>query len=234
MQGPTDEASIPTEHVINRLLLGVTVPRKAAKKRMLPQPAAAENPAFPPPPPEDEDLPAEKRARLQGPTTALADEVEDAHTAERVTTASPDDTPTDSVTPAASFTSATVSRPYYRFWKVEEDAKLTEAVQKLGKHSWGAVAAMVPSRTNVQCRERWKISLVPTNGSKKRAPYRRWKAEEDAKLIEAVKKRGQCFWKVLQWFPIERVSSVVSVGSPVWILPIGRTRLNGRQKKMQS
>jgi hypothetical protein len=40
-----------------------------------------------------------------------------------------------------------------RSWKPEEDAKLTEAVHKLGK-DWVAVAAMVPGRTNEQSRLR--------------------------------------------------------------------------------
>jgi myb proto-oncogene protein len=49
-------------------------------------------------------------------------------------------------------------------WTVEEDAKLTEAVEELGTN-WARVAAMVPSRTNTQCRYRWVESLDPKHYS---------------------------------------------------------------------
>jgi hypothetical protein len=100
MQGPTDEASVPTTYVIDSRILGVTVP------------------ALPPPP-----LPA----------------------------------------PAAPLASAAASRAPRR-WKVEEDAKLIEAVKKHG-NDWFAVAAMVPGRTNVQCRYRWVNYLAPDHAS---------------------------------------------------------------------
>jgi myb proto-oncogene protein len=45
-------------------------------------------------------------------------------------------------------------------WTAEEDAKLTEAVTQLG-NDWVRVAAMVPRRTNIQCRRRWVKSLDP-------------------------------------------------------------------------
>jgi hypothetical protein len=37
-------------------------------------------------------------------------------------------------------------------WTPEEDAKLTEVVEKDGTQHWIAVAAMVPGRKNIQCR----------------------------------------------------------------------------------
>jgi hypothetical protein len=144
MQGPTDEASIPTVYVINRQLLGVTVRRKKRPRTLRPWPAAAGNPALPQLQ-DDEDLPAATRPRLQAPPEVDGDV--NAHTTEGVTTDSPNDTSTDPVTPVASVPSATASRAPRRYWKAEEDAKLTEAVQKLGR-KWVAVAAMVPGRTN--------------------------------------------------------------------------------------
>jgi hypothetical protein len=69
-------------------------------------------------------------------------------------------------------------------WSTEDDAKLTEAVQKHGK-KWVAVAVMVPDRTDVQCRNRW-ITVNRANGKKGQ-----WSPEEDATLTEAVKKHGQ-------------------------------------------
>jgi hypothetical protein len=74
-------------------------------------------------------------------------------------------------------------------WSVEEDAYLTEAVKKHGNH-WIKVAAMVPSRTNNQCSERWISVLNPAVGKK----LGKWLTEEDAKLTEAVKKHGKHCW----------------------------------------
>jgi hypothetical protein len=49
-------------------------------------------------------------------------------------------------------------------WSPEEDVKLIEAVQKLDKY-WVTVAAMVPGRTNNQCREHWVHTLDPDHDS---------------------------------------------------------------------
>jgi myb proto-oncogene protein len=70
-------------------------------------------------------------------------------------------------------------------WTPEEDAKLTKGVKKHG-NEWAAVAAMVPGRTNLQCRERWVNTVDPTNVKS----AARWTPEEDAKLTGAVKKHG--------------------------------------------
>jgi hypothetical protein len=48
-------------------------------------------------------------------------------------------------------------------WTPEEDEKLTEAVEK-HSNDWVAVAAMVPGRTDQQCRDRWTHNLDPNNG----------------------------------------------------------------------
>jgi myb proto-oncogene protein len=56
-----------------------------------------------------------------------------------------------------------------RSWKPKEDAKLTEAVKKHGKH-WATVAAMVPGRTNLQCRLRWVRNLDPDRASTTPSP----------------------------------------------------------------
>jgi hypothetical protein len=45
-------------------------------------------------------------------------------------------------------------------WTVEEDASLTRAVKGLGSN-WAAVSALVPSRTNNQCRNRWVLYVDP-------------------------------------------------------------------------
>jgi hypothetical protein len=109
-----------------------------------------------PPTPEDEGLRVAKKPRLQARISIST-------AADGVTTNSPDDTPTYSVTPAASLPSAAASRPPRRAWEPEEDAKLKEAVQKHGKN-WVAVAARVSGRTNISCRARWTQTLDSANG----------------------------------------------------------------------
>jgi hypothetical protein len=56
-------------------------------------------------------------------------------------------------------------------WTPEEDELLNEAVQHHGK-KWIPVAALVPGRTNMQCRSRWMRPTDPRNGNKER-----WKQE---------------------------------------------------------
>jgi hypothetical protein len=198
MQGRTDKVFIPTKYVIiNGRVVGATMRRKAAKRSepwyLAPPPQTI---AATLPPPQDEDLPPAKRARLQARTSLLStatDGVVHAHTAERVTTDPPEDPPTDPVTPAASLPSAAASRAPSRSWKPEEDAKLTEAVQKFGKDCWVTVAAIIPNRTNLQCRQRWVNTVDPANGNNGKL-RRSWKPEEDTKLIEAVKIHGEGCW----------------------------------------
>jgi myb proto-oncogene protein len=72
-------------------------------------------------------------------------------------------------------------------WTVEEDAKLTEAVEELGK-DWVRVAAMVLVRTNQQRRYRWVMNLDPN------VTLGKWTVEEDAKLTDAVKEHGVNNW----------------------------------------
>jgi hypothetical protein len=95
-------------------------------------------------------------------------------------------------------------------WQPEEDAKLTEAVKKHGDN-WNAVAALVPRRTNVQCRYRWVESLDPDITLGRRTvegldptigkTTGRWTVEEDAKLTEAVKKLGTNWIQVAAMVP---------------------------------
>jgi myb proto-oncogene protein len=76
----------------------------------------------------------------------------------------------------------------WKVWTAEEDAKLTEAVAEFG-NDWVRVAALVPGRTNIQCRWRWVDSLDPIISTGK------WAAdEEDAKLTDAVTINGVENW----------------------------------------
>jgi hypothetical protein len=136
--------------------------------------------------PEDEGIPAAKRPRLQAPTNFTT-------AADGATTDPPDDTTTVPVTLAAPSPSTAASHAPRRPWKLEEDAKLIEAVKKHGK-DWVAVATQVPDRTNIQCHHRWNESLDPSNNGKEG----KWTVEEDANLIanlnKAMKKDGKKDW----------------------------------------
>jgi S-ribosylhomocysteine lyase LuxS involved in autoinducer biosynthesis len=186
-----------TKYVINGRVMGGTMRSKVAKRTkpsLLPVEAAAAaagNPTLPPPEDKEEDVPVAKKPRLQAPSSVCTtvDGVTTEHTAEtRVTTddTPTDDIPTDPVTPADSSASAAASPVPRRHWNTEEDTKLTEAVKKHGK-KWVAIATMVPGRTSEQCRSRWAHTLDPVAAGKTAG---RWKPEEDAQLIDAVKKHG--------------------------------------------
>jgi hypothetical protein len=158
-----------------------------------------------PPPPQDDALPAAKRPRLEASTSvSTAEDAADAdiffdadtYVYAEALTASPDDTlavaPIDAATMAASLPNARASRVRAppRKWTPEEDAKLTDAVNKHGDNNWVAVAARVPGRTNAQCRHRWAKCLDPTNEH----TVGKWTEEEDAKLTDAVTELGEKSW----------------------------------------
>jgi hypothetical protein len=153
-----------------------------------------------PPPQDDEDIPARKKPRLEEPLPTTTDEV-------ARKTASPDvsagllppaadnddedEANADPVTDTQPNAGATpVTR---RRWTVKEDAKLTSAAtntskKKWGKEyriDWGAITALVPGRTIIQCSSRWHDALNP---SIDRANDRtgKWSEDEDIKLKDAV------------------------------------------------
>jgi hypothetical protein len=86
-------------------------------------------------------------------------------------------------------------------WTPEEDAELTSAVAKtkkkwrgkVYKNDWVAAAALVPGRTNDQCRNRWRNALDPSidwvNGR-----TGTWTEDEDLKLINSVQMHGGENW----------------------------------------
>jgi hypothetical protein len=51
-----------------------------------------------------------------------------------------------------------------RKWTPEEDVKLIQAVEKLGKNWVAVVTALHPGRNNLQCRTRWLNRLELTLG----------------------------------------------------------------------
>jgi hypothetical protein len=81
-------------------------------------------------------------------------------------------------------------------WTPDEDIQLKYAVQQIhdGKN-WDAIAALVPGRTNSQCRRRWHCALdhrhvVRTAGGR----TGKWTTDEDTRLKDAVHIHGGKDW----------------------------------------
>jgi hypothetical protein len=77
-------------------------------------------------------------------------------------------------------------------WEKEEDIKLKAAVQTHGGKNWVAIAALVPDRTRLQCKNRWR-ALKPSI-DRVTGPKGKWKEDEDIKLKNAVKQLGSNNW----------------------------------------
>jgi myb proto-oncogene protein len=78
-------------------------------------------------------------------------------------------------------------------WSEGEDIKLKDAVQTHGGKNWTAIAALVPGRTKIQCRARWKDGC---NSSIDRVNRLTGKCTtvEDSKLKGAVQMYGGKNW----------------------------------------
>jgi alkylhydroperoxidase/carboxymuconolactone decarboxylase family protein YurZ len=218
MQEATDdeaEASFSTENVEEEPNLNGTfvVCRKVAK-RTLPWDLVAGElhivPSSSLSPLQAEDIPpARKRPCLEEPLPTTTDEAAREIASPNVSVGLPppavekDDANAnaDLVTDTQMNAGATTAN---RRWTSEEDAKLTSAVpnaskKKRGKEyttDWAAAAELVPGRTNIQCRDRWKIFLDPsidrTSGRKGG-----WTANEDKKLKDAVLSHGSKDWAAI-------------------------------------
>jgi myb proto-oncogene protein len=76
-------------------------------------------------------------------------------------------------------------------WAKDEDSKLKDAVQTHGGKNWGAITALVPGRTQRQCRNRWDHALNPSiaRGT--------WTEDEDIKLKDAVQTHDGRNWDAI-------------------------------------
>jgi hypothetical protein len=70
-------------------------------------------------------------------------------------------------------------------WSAVEDSKLKDAVQTHGGKNWGAISALIPGRTRVQCNKRWHDALDPSIDRANKCTGK-WTAVEDSKLKDAV------------------------------------------------
>jgi hypothetical protein len=159
-------------------------------------------------PPQAEDIRATKKPRLEEPFSASTDEaaaeISSQATAGILPAAAADDDDDDDddahQADADPLKGARATGP----WAPEEDAKLTSAVTKSFKKKWGkeyktdyaAVAALVPSRTAQQCRDRWRHFLDPSIDKSNRR-MGRWTKDEDSKLKDAVKTHGGKNWDAI-------------------------------------
>lgn len=91
----------------------------------------------------------------------------------------------------------------YGRWSEEESEKLTDLVERYGEKNMTQVAALMGSRTKRQCFERWKWQMSAIRKG-------RFTPEEDASIIEAVKKYGENFAVVAKVTGSERTARHIS------------------------
>jgi hypothetical protein len=75
-------------------------------------------------------------------------------------------------------------------WREEEDIELKAAVHTHGDKDWVANAALVPSRTRIQCRNRLRDPSI----DRVNRCMRKWKKDEYIKLNAAVHTHGGNNW----------------------------------------
>jgi hypothetical protein len=210
MQNPIDQAEaeaeaeapipIKTESNDEDMNCTVAVRRKAAKRTLPWDLSAGELHLMSSQPPQNEEIPApaRKKQRLEEPLPTTRDEAARKTASPDVTVGLPpppaaddgDDANPDSVTDTQP--NSGVSTRATGIWTVEEDAKLTSAITSTSQMMWGkeyktdfdAVAALVPGRTQRQCRDRWKDVLDPSSD---RGSTDKWTADEDKNLKDAVR-----------------------------------------------
>jgi hypothetical protein len=199
MQGPPedndDEGSISMENEREDPTLSDTfaVRRKAAK-RTLPWDLAADELELVSPQ-QAEDIRATKRPRLEESSFALTDEA--------AAELSSHDTVVSLPAADADHADADPVKGYRATgsWTPQEDAKLNSAPTNTSKKTWGkeyktdwaAVAALVPSRTTQQCRDRWRHALAPSF-EQRNIRTGTWAEDEDIKLKDAVQTHGDKNW----------------------------------------
>jgi hypothetical protein len=72
-------------------------------------------------------------------------------------------------------------------WTTDEDSTLTDAVEKYNGNNWAGIAALVPGRTDKECRTRLHDVLV-SKSDDTTARKGKWTTDEDSTLADAVEK----------------------------------------------
>jgi hypothetical protein len=94
-------------------------------------------------------------------------------------------------------------------WTAVEDSKLKDAVQTHDGQIWDAIAALMPGRTRIQCRNRWKYALDP-NTDRANERTVKWTAVEDSDLKDSVQTHGDKNWGAIT--RVELKCSVLTQG----------------------
>jgi hypothetical protein len=79
-------------------------------------------------------------------------------------------------------------------WTAAEDSKLKAAVDTHDGKNWGAIAALVPGRTQAACRGRWHQHILNFNIVRTTGRTGKWADAEDSKLTAALQKHGDRNW----------------------------------------
>lgn len=79
-----------------------------------------------------------------------------------------------------------------RHWNQNEDKRLEWAVRQYGERNWKQIATYIPTRTHVQCLQRWKKALDP------RLVKGQWTDAEDMLLRKLVKNYGFNWKKIAE------------------------------------
>ncbi|CAL9113747.1 unnamed protein product [Musa textilis] len=87
-------------------------------------------------------------------------------------------------------------------WKLSEDAKLRQLVDKFGPHNWNSIAEKLQGRSGKSCRLRWFNQLDPRIN---RSPFT---AEEEERLLAAQRVHGNKWALIAQLFPGRTDNSV--------------------------
>ena len=96
---------------------------------------------------------------------------------------------TDDSTPMVPFSSSLRVR-----WSIEEDLLLSNLVAEHG-HDWPLIVKYFPNRTTRLVKERWLAHVQPS------VVKSAWTAQEDQKLIEAVRIYGKYWTPMASMFP---------------------------------
>jgi hypothetical protein len=75
-------------------------------------------------------------------------------------------------------------------WTVEEEKKLSSAVETFGTTSWAKITANVPGRNESQCWEKWRRMSKKAASTVSGA----WTTDEEKKLVSAVETLGTTSW----------------------------------------
>jgi myb proto-oncogene protein len=85
-----------------------------------------------------------------------------------------------------------------------EDSKLKDAIQTHGGKNWAVIAALVPGRTERQCRDRWNDALYPSIALTVRRACITWTVDEDIKLKDALRMHGGKNWAAIAALVLSR------------------------------